>query len=101
MTWDKIERRKNMEIQPTFCNAHLEFVAHIAEIRASLSNIEKGLASDSSFKRGIFTMFVGIVLSIVIQIGAFAYLWGGLNKQVDINTGRLNVLESIARGGLK
>jgi hypothetical protein len=78
-----------------YCPAHMEFVTNIAEIRTSLSNIEKGLAEDAGFKRGIITAFLGIAITIIIQVGAFAYLWGGMAKQVEINTGRLTVLETM------
>jgi hypothetical protein len=37
----------------------------------------------------------GVVVAILLQVGGFIYLWGGLNKTVEVNSGRLNTLEEI------
>ena len=71
-----------------YCPAHIELVTHLAEMRTSLLNIEKGLTEDSGFKRGITTAFVGVFLSMILQVGTFGFLWGGLAKQVEVNTER-------------
>ena len=77
------------ENEPTnYCPAHMEFVSHMSEMKESLRNIEKSLTDDRGFKHGIITAFVGVFLTMVLQIGTFGYLWGGLAKQVEVNTGR-------------
>ena len=85
------------ERQYNYCPSHLEFVTHIAEMRTSLKNIEVGLVEDAGYKRGIITAFIGVFVTIVIQISVFAFLQGGMSKQIEVNTGRLDVLEAQSR----
>jgi hypothetical protein len=33
------------------------------------------------------------VFAILLQVGGFIYLWGGLNKQVEVNTAKWAVME--------
>ena len=80
-----------------YCPSHLEFVTNIAEMKTSLLNIEKGLTEDAGFKRGISTAFIGVFVTIVLQISVFAFLQGGMSKQIEINTARLAVIESVQR----
>lgn len=94
--WSGDERRKNQG----FCSAHIQTVTDFAEIKQSVKNIEKGISEGVSFKTGVVTALIGIVLTIVIQIATFAFLYGQQFQQVRINTERLSVLETIARGNL-
>jgi hypothetical protein len=69
-----------------YCPAHIELVTHLAEMKTSLGNIEKSLADDAGFKRGIIIAFVGVFLSMVAQALYIGDRWGRLSNQVDVNT---------------
>ena len=60
-------------------------------INGSLEAITKHMDDGDGWRKAI----VGIVFCIFIQIGTFAYLWGGVTKQVEINTGILKHQENI------
>ena len=94
MSWDGIERRGNQKVLG-FCPAHIEFVADIAVIKSSLANIEKTITQGINFKNAVMMGFVSIAVTIVIQIVAFAFLFGQINKQVSVNTDRLGKVEDI------
>ena len=84
-TWDGIERRGELK-QLGFCPAHIEQVADMAVIKNSLLNIEKTISESTSFKTGMVLSVIGITFTLVVQIIIFSYLYGGLVKQVEINT---------------
>jgi hypothetical protein len=63
--------------------------------RSKVDEQERKLLLNESFNRQMVGIQISVVLSILIQIGAFVYLWGGLTKQVEINTGRLSSIEDI------
>ena len=93
MSWDGINRRKSME-QPKYCEAHIAFAEKLTQIFTTVVNIEKTLADDAGFKRGVFLALMSIVLIIVIQVASFSFLFGQMSRQVSINTGRLDVVEA-------
>ena len=43
--------------------------------------------------KGWRTVIVSIAITLIIQVGIFLQMWGGLNKMVEINTARLACLE--------
>jgi uncharacterized membrane protein len=81
-----------------FCQQHIEFATHLAEIRTSLVNIEKCVTESINFKRGIVGSIVGVFLTLIVQIVAFSFLYGKLVNQVEVNTVRLGVIEAQHRG---
>jgi len=50
--------------------------------------LTKRLDAIEASSLSIKVSLVGVVLAIVMQVMGFVYLWGGLSKQVDINTQR-------------
>lgn len=93
MSWDGVERRKNMR-ELGFCSTHIEFVSDVAVIKASLANIEKTITEGVGFRRGVIIALVGIMLTIILQLMTFSYLFGQVNKQVSVNTDRLVIIEA-------
>ncbi len=87
MSWNGEERRKS----DGFCPAHITFVADMATIKESLKNIESNLTVSAKWK----TALVGAYIAVAIQAVGFFTLWGAINKQVEINTKRLDVIERI------
>ena len=85
--WDGIERRRDQR-SLGFCPAHIELVSDLAVIKTSLTNIEKTITESATFKTSMIFALLGIILTVVIQIVIFANLYGGLSKQVEINTAR-------------
>ena len=95
MSWDGIERRR--ESKETFCPAHIEFVADMSVIKTTLINIEKTLTEGTTFKSAVVMAFIGITLTLVIQVIVFSYFIGQMNRQVEVNTARLAILEDMNR----
>jgi len=58
--------------------------------RSKVDMHEKILIENTIYNRQIISAMLGIVVTIIIQVGSFLYLFGGLSKQVDINTERWN-----------
>jgi hypothetical protein len=91
--WTGEERRKERE----YCPAHIEQVADMAVIKNSLISIEKSITMNATFKMSMFTSLLGIAIALIVQIVVFSYLYGGLVKQVEINTHRWENLDSDSR----
>ena len=53
-------------------------------INGSLIAIQKHMDDGKGWRLSI----IGVVFAIIVQIVTFAFMWGGLNKQVEINTQR-------------
>ena len=53
-------------------------------INGSLHAIQKHMDDGKGWRMSI----VGIIFAMIVQIVTFAFMWGGLNKQVEINTAR-------------
>jgi len=62
-------------------------------INGSIHDIEHHIRAGQSWRLAI----VGVVVSVIIQVIGFAYLWGQASKQISINTGRLDVIENSFR----
>jgi hypothetical protein len=87
--WDGKERRSSLN----FCSQHITTVSDLAVIKTSLINIEKTLVQSSTFKTAIVTSLIGVLVTLIIQIATFAYLYGQAQNQIKVNTERLNKLE--------
>jgi len=96
MAWDGIERREDRG-ESGFCKAHIELTNTMAAMSVSLKNIEKTITEGVTFRTGVIIATIGIVVAIVTQVVIFSYLYGGLNNQVAVNTGRLNVIENMVK----
>lgn len=97
MPWDGIERRQSPRTLG-FCPAHIELVSDMAVIKTSLKNIESVITEGISFKNAVIMGFISIAFAIVVQVVAFSFLFGQINKQVEVNTQRLSILEESYRG---
>ena len=75
------------------CNAHeklMETVHKIdkttselsVRINGSIHDIEKHMEMGAAWRVAI----VGVIISIVIQVITFSYLWGQASKQIQVNT---------------
>jgi hypothetical protein len=60
--------------------------------RSRVDAHEKTLTENGVYKRQIVSALLGIVITIILQVGSFLYLFGGLSKQVEINTQRWDKL---------
>lgn len=78
-----------------YCDKHMEMVVSVTRIieridsldqKVSMTNanMEKHIEQGEKWRLAI----VGVIFAIFCQIGTFLYLWGGLIKQVQINTDR-------------
>ena len=92
MAWDGNERRQNVR---EFCGQHIGMTNDIVEIKTILKNIEKATTQGITFKTAMVSSMVGIVVTILIQLAIFSYLYGQLVKQVEVNTGRLTKIENV------
>jgi hypothetical protein len=73
-------------------DSHLiESVAYRATVDAHTKRFDT--AQDQT--RWIIGLLVSTLITIVIQICTFAFLWGQLTKRVEINTDRLSQIEVI------
>lgn len=87
--WDGGERRK--EKQPVHCLHEEDW----GSLKATVENLDRRIngslnAISKHMDDGVVwrVAIIGLILSVVMQVVAFAYLWGGLSKQVQINTVR-------------
>lgn len=90
MGWDGVERRKE---QREYCSAHIQFSNDIAVIKNSLQNIEKTITQGVTFKNGVVITLIAQVVVIISVIVSVANWCGKIEKQVEINTKRLDVIE--------
>jgi hypothetical protein len=57
--------------------------------------VEKRDKEHATNGRWIIGLMATIILTIVIQIGVFLFMWGQLTKQVEINSGRIYSIEEL------
>lgn len=81
-----------------FCPQHIQLTNDMTEIKVSLRNIEKEITQGVTFKTAMVAATIGIVVTIMVQIAVFGYLYGGLTRQVLVNTERLTVIEKYLVG---
>jgi len=96
MTWDGVERRERSG-DHGYCTAHIELTNTMAAMKVSLENIEHTITEGVTFRTSMVISTIGIVVAIVVQVVVFSYLYGGLNTQVAVNTGRLDTVETLLR----
>jgi hypothetical protein len=89
--WDGNERRQSTR---EFCGQHIAMTNDIVEIKTILKNIEKSTTQGVTFKTAMVGSMIGIVLTILIQLSIFSFLYGKLVNQVIVNTERLEKLEN-------
>lgn len=82
--WSGQERRKE--------RVHMEM---LPECKIMLEAIDKNFKENNDFRKALTQNLFMIVLTIILQIGSFLYLWGRINLQVEINTGRLTFIEAL------
>jgi len=80
-----------------FCAQHIQLTNDMTEIKVTLKNIEKEITQGITFKTAMVTSIAGITITLIIELAGFAYLYGMITKQVEINTLRLNKIESIVK----
>jgi hypothetical protein len=72
-------------------DSHLvESVAYRAAVDAHTKRFDT--AEDQT--RWIIGVMVSIIMTIIIQISTFAFLWGQLTKRVEVNTYHLDMIDS-------
>lgn len=71
---------------------HKQAQDHINESKPVRDQITT-LATQMKELFGMRGAVYGIVVAILMQIGGFFYLWGGMDQMVKINTRRLNIIE--------
>lgn len=96
MAWDGIEKRKDFKLAG-FCPAHIGLIEELAIIKTSLKNIERTITEGVTFRTGVTIGIISVAFTLVLQIVLFSFLYGQLNRQVSINTDRLNVIEETHR----
>jgi hypothetical protein len=84
-----------MERQPQFCDQHIGIVEKLSAIFTSVMNIEKTLCQDEGFKRGVFIALMANFLLLAGQLALVSYNMGQMNRQIMINTTRLDQLENL------
>ena len=102
--WDGVERRRcNAE----YCSSHLTMLADVGDIKTdvavtavtiknlseringSMASIEKHVNEGNAWRMGM----IGLCGMIIIQTIILASMWGRLNRTVEINTRRLDIIE--------
>jgi hypothetical protein len=87
--WAGEERRKSQ--QPVHC-LHEEDWGSLKSTVESLDKRINGslvaIQKHMDVALGWRVAIIGVILSVVLQVVAFAYLWGSLSNQVETNTKR-------------
>jgi len=97
MAWDGVEKRKEQR----YCDGHLEFsntlvrieerqIAIDRRINGSIDAVEKHIEHGTKWRLAIVVAFIGLV---GVFLGSIKGL-GKAEKQIEVNTGRLDRLES-------
>jgi hypothetical protein len=95
MAWDGEERRKEV-IRNHFCSQHIGLATDIATIKEKTLSIDNKVSGGNGFRVTIIISMIGWFIVLVAQITAFSYFMGNINKQVEVNTLRLNILEKVS-----
>lgn len=45
--------------------------------------------------KGWRSLIITLTITIMLQVGIFLQMWGGINKMVEVNTLRLNRVEAL------
>ena len=65
------------KLQPDCYKRHAEIENHIQE------------------GKGWRSLIITLTITIMLQVGIFLQMWGGINKMVEVNTLRLNRVEAL------
>ena len=52
----------------------------------TLGAVKEFIGNTKGLTTAVFSLFAGIIFTIILQIGFFLVLWGGLNEVVKKNT---------------
>jgi len=97
--WNGKERRTNCPTQ--FCNQHIEMLTQLTEVSTSLKGMVSQLSETNSFRRAIVLAIISIIFALFINIAITSNSIGQLTRQVTVNTGRLDIIEQVARDYIK
>jgi hypothetical protein len=61
----------------------------------SITDIEKHIEHGHAWRMAIVGLAATGLISLALQIGGFVYLWGQLTKVVEVNSGRICLLEEL------
>jgi hypothetical protein len=70
-------------------------------INGSIHDIEHHIASGQAWRIAIVCSALGWIISLLIQLSAFSYMWGRLTQVVEINTNRITIMENLHPRGEK
>jgi hypothetical protein len=101
MEWNGEERRKTCEQYCGVAEVVSALKTDIAVMKTSLQVIEKNIDTNGAYKRQVALAFLGIILTIFIQIGTFSFLWGSLSNQVTVNTSDISRFKDAVRISIK
>jgi hypothetical protein len=97
MSWDGVERRKEIR----YCDNHIDLMQTVARIEerliavdkrinGSIDSIEKHIEHGSKWRLTIATIGIGLLVTIFTRFWG----WAKFEKQIEINTGRLDKIEA-------
>jgi hypothetical protein len=102
--WDGVERRRNFVAK--FCTEHIKLAEDIAVVKTTVVNLDKRIngsmdtiakyvSTSDAWRMSIVGIAATLLVTVLMQIGAFLYLWGGLSKQVDMDNARISAIEAV------
>ncbi len=94
MSWDGTERRADV-VRSKFCDQHINLATDLAVIKECAKNIEAKMTIESSFRNGVVISLISMAFTLFLQMAVYAYFYGQLTKQVEVNTVRLTVVEKV------
>ena len=74
-----------------YCESHVKLCEDVATIKETVLSIKEKQGSTKL----LWGTILSIIVTIIIQIISFAFLYGQQSKQVVINTARIDALENI------
>ena len=97
MNWDGVERR-----QLGHCESHLDLVKSVAIIETTIVNLDKRIngslkSIEKHMDEGIRwrIAIVGVGVTLLVQFMGFIVVGTRFTKQIEVNTCRLDTLESL------
>ena len=95
--WDGKERRKEnyyCEGHPDTREAIILLTSNVEHLKDAINRIDKHLEEAAKSRISWWLTIVGIVTGILIQTFVLAFYLGTMGRQIEINTKRLEVIES-------
>ena len=91
-----VERRKNYpEIHIKLATIETKLEAVDNRINGSIKDIDKHIASGSAWRMAIIGTIAIFIMSLLLQVGSFLYVWGRLTSIVERNTSDISKLEAM------